>query len=60
MEGESAALIISTAVFDISNSGSQTMAFVMALQQEWSPTTLRFQGRVSTSLFPPVTHCIRQ
>jgi len=24
-------------------SGSQTMAFVMALQQEWSPTTLRFQ-----------------
>jgi hypothetical protein len=37
-------LIVSRATTDSSNSGSQTMAFVMALQQGWSPTALRFQG----------------
>ena len=37
-------LIVSRATTNSSNSGSQTMAFVMALQQGWSPTALRFQG----------------
>jgi len=45
MEGEWDTEVAARAVIEnFLNSGSQTMAFVMALQQGWSPTTLKFQG----------------
>ena len=51
MEGEPTPLIIAWTVTDTLNSGSQTMAFVMALQQGWSPTMLKFQGSISNRRF---------
>jgi len=45
MEGEQDGIIVARTAIKIPlNSGSQTMAFVMALQQGWSPSTLKFQG----------------
>lgn len=59
MEGEPTPLIILGAVIEMSNSGSQTMAFVMALEQGWSPTALKFQGSVFNSrlVLPLSTTC---